>query len=219
MKLHFTQEQLKELLDAQDGLNIKYTGEEWRNDVPISSFITALDTEVSEYLESSPRVGDKICKMDNGWKWWKQNLQNDEQNQAIETIDVLHFGLSLLMMLSTKEEILKISNETNEMFEKEVENIPDYLDSLTFMPISAIQMGKATIVMCCYDHQTQGLYESLMHVIATMAINCNRTLDDIYDGYFKKNELNAKRVENGYIQGEYQKLDENGQEDNRKLEV
>lgn len=68
----FTNEQLKTILDAQEALNEKYTGKDWRDAIPLSSFLSALDTEVSEYLESSPRVGDKEKIKNNGWKWWKQ---------------------------------------------------------------------------------------------------------------------------------------------------
>lgn len=71
-KYKFTNEQLKELLDAQESLNEKYTGPNWREEIPLSSFLTALETEASEYLESSPRVGDKEKVKNNGWAWWKQ---------------------------------------------------------------------------------------------------------------------------------------------------
>lgn len=69
----FTNEQLGLLLDAQESLNEKYTGKDWRDAIPLSSFLTALDTEIAEYLESSPRVGDNEKVKSNGWAWWKQN--------------------------------------------------------------------------------------------------------------------------------------------------
>ena len=72
-KYKFTNEQLKELLDAQESLNEKYTGKDWRDAIPLSSLLTALDTEVAEYLESSPRVGDNERIKNNGWAWWKQS--------------------------------------------------------------------------------------------------------------------------------------------------
>ena len=211
VKYKFTNEQLKELLDAQESLNIKYTGEDWRDAIPLSSFLTALDTEVAEYLESSPRVGDNERIKNNGWRWWKQNIANDEQNQAIETIDVLHFGLSLLMMLESKENILAINDRLSEK-DLDLEDIPE-------KPISLLLKSKSNLILRSFENDTVEVFCNLYELLLVMATKCNRNLEEIYQGYFKKNALNAKRVEGGYIQGEYKKIDENGNEDNRNLEV
>lgn len=210
-KYKFTNEQLSELLDAQESLNIKYTGENWREDIPLSSFLTALDTEVAEYLESSPRVGDNERIKNNGWKWWKQNLESDEQNQAIETIDVLHFGLCLLMFLESKENILAINDRLSE---KDLD-----LEDIQEKPISLLLKSKSNLILRSFENDIVEVFCNLYELLLVMATNCNRNLEEIYQGYFKKNALNAKRVEGGYIQGEYKKIDENGNEDNRNLEV
>lgn len=211
VKLKFTNEQLSELLDAQESLNIKYTGENWRDDIPLSSFLTALDTEVAEYLESSPRVGDNERIKNNGWCWWKQSKTNDEQNQAIETIDVLHFGLSLLMFLESKENILDINDRLSE---KDLD-----LEDIQEKPISLLLKSKSNLILRAFENDTVEVFCSFYELLLVMATKCNRNLEEIYQGYFKKNELNAKRVEGGYIQGEYKKIDENGNEDNKTLEV
>lgn len=204
----FTKEQLRTILDAQESLNEKYTGKDWRDAIPLSSFLSALDTEVSEYLESSPRVGDNEKIKNDGWKWWKA-LENDNQNQAIETIDVLHFGASILMYLRTKEEILKL-NETIQDTELEIN--PE-------RPISDILRSKSKLILGAFENDFVEVMYSLMELLVVMSNSCNRNLDDIYNGYFKKNQLNAKRVDSGYMTGEYKKLDENGNEDNRYLNV
>jgi len=41
--------------------------------------------------------------------------------------------------------------------------------------------------------------------------------DDMWDLYLKKKELNMKRQREGYRDGSYKKIDENGKEDNYKL--
>lgn len=207
----FTNEQLLELLDAQESLNIKYTGETWRDDIPLSSFLTALDTEVAEYLESSPRVGDNERIKNNGWKWWKQNIVNDEQNQAIETIDVLHFGLSLLMLLDSKEYIISINDRLSE---KDLD-----LEDIGEKPISLLLKSKSKLILSAFENDTVEVFCNLYELLLVMSTKCNRNLEEIFQGYFKKNTLNAKRVDSGYINGNYIKLDENGQEDNRKLDV
>lgn len=208
--LKFTNEQLSELLDAQESLNIKYTGENWRDDIPLSSFLTALDTEVAEYLESSPRVGDNERIKNNGWKWWRSDT-NDEQNQPVETIDVLHFGLSLLMFLESKENILDINDRLSE---KDLD-----LEDIQEKPISLLLKSKSKLVLSSFENDTVEVFCNLYELLLVMAVKCNRNLEEIYQGYFKKNALNAKRVEGGYIQGEYKKIDENGNEDNKTLEV
>lgn len=210
-KYKFTNEQLKELLDAQESLNEKYTGKDWRDAIPLSSLLTALDTEVAEYLESSPRVGDKEKIKNNGWKWWKQSKTNDEQNQAIETIDVLHFGLSLLMFLESKENILDINDRLSE---KDLN-----LEDIQEKPISLLLKSKSKLVLSSFENDTIEVFCNLYELLLVMAVKCDRNLEEIYQGYFKKNALNAKRVEGGYIQGEYKKIDENGNEDNKTLEV
>lgn len=207
----FTNEQLSELLDAQESLNIKYTGEDWRDAIPLSSFLTALDTEVAEYLESSPRVGDNERIKNNGWCWWKQSKTNDEQNQAIETIDVLHFGLCLLMFLESKENIISINTKISE---KDLD-----LEDIQEKPISLLLTSKSNLILSAFENDTIEVFCNLYELLLVMATKCNRNLEEIYQGYFKKNALNAKRVEGGYIQGEYKKIDENGNEDNRNLEV
>lgn len=207
-KYKFTNNELEQLLDAQESLNIKYTGENWRDAIPLSSILAALDTEISEYLESSPRVGDNEKIKNNGWKWWKQNLESDEQNQAIETIDVLHFGLSILMFLESKENILDLNSKItgNEL-------------QISEKPITDILTVKSKLILSALENNFVEVMYCLTELLLVMSENCNRTLDDIFEGYFKKNALNAKRVDGGYITGDYKKIDENGQEDNRTLDV
>lgn len=139
----------------------------------------------------------------------KVTFENDEQNQAIETIDVLHFGASILMYLKTKEEILKLNEEIQD---NELEINPE-------TPISDILRSKSKLILGALENDFVEVTYSLMELLVAMSNGCNRNLNDIYNGYFKKNELNAKRVDSGYMTGEYKKLDENGNEDNRNLQV
>ena len=56
-------------------------------------------------------------------------------------------------------------------------------------------------------------------MLEVMASYHNMSLDEVYKGYFLKNELNLKRIQNGYLDGTYQKVDKNGNEDNRDLMI
>jgi|SaaInl8_200m_RNA_FD_contig_111_242350_length_7248_multi_3_in_0_out_0_8 hypothetical protein len=58
----FTNTDLRNILEKQSELNIKYTGEAWR-EVGRTKFFFAVVTEFAEFLESSPQE----------WKWWRKN--------------------------------------------------------------------------------------------------------------------------------------------------
>lgn len=140
----------------------------------------------------------------------KENVvfENDEQNQAIEVIDVLHFGLSILMYLETKENIL----ELNDKIKGEELEISEF-------PIKDILTMKSKLILSALEYNFVETMYCLTELLLVMSNSCNRTIQDIYDGYYKKNTLNAKRIQEGYITGDYKKIDENGLEDNRKLNV
>ncbi len=198
----FTNEQLQTLLESQRALNVKYTGEDWMEKVPLESFLVASFTEVAEFYESAPRVSN--------WKWWKKNLENDDQNMIIETIDVLHFGLSALMYNMSDSYILEINSDLkNDKIEGSAGNI------LT----ASCEFILASNSKYIEDGDEYNILGQFYDLINSMAKASDRTLDEIYNGYFKKNELNHKRVDGGYQEGNYQKIDENGNEDNVNLIV
>ena len=198
MKL-FTLEQLVTLLDAQDELNKKYSGENWRKTIPLDSFLIAVQTEVSEFYESAPRLSN--------WKWWRKDLKNDNQNMIIESIDVLHFALSVLMINLSKEDIL---NETKLIKETEA-----YIEGTSPEILKSMNLFFSDNIEGFYNDSVFSFY----FLINSLAKSCNRTLPQIYDGYFKKNKLNQTRVAKGYQEGNYSKYNENGDEDNKALEV
>lgn len=204
----FTNEQLMNLLEAQEQLNIQYTGNEWAIKVPTDSFLVALQTEVSEYLESAPRL--------DNWKWWKKNLENDTQNMVIETIDVLHFSLSLLIKLFQKDEIIYCNEYCNKnTYNSTVSGINNSLGKILTMNLNITDDTPDFNYMSYCNTLLGYIYD----LINTLAYGCDRTLNEIYKGYFKKNKLNSERIEGGYMEGNYTKIDETGQEDNRKLDV
>ena len=205
MKTNFTKEELTNLLEAQDDLNKKYTGEDWRNVVPIQSFLTASFTEVAEYLESGPRVGN--------WKWWKSYEKNDTQNLIVEAIDVLHFNLSCLMKIATKEEIIENDKPL------EIDYLEALSESLKITPQQVIIGTYCTFneAVIKGDLDRANKYNNIL--MLAFASQTGKTIDDFYSGYFKKNQLNHKRLAGGYMEGTYKKIDEDGNEDNRALDL
>jgi len=199
----FTRSELSNLLNAQDELNKAYTGEDWRKNVNPYHLETAILTELAEWMESSPRVG---AEGTDGWKWWRLNLENDVQNQKVEAIDVLHFVLSSMMLHNTKETIMS-----------KLGIAVDYIDNRF-----AIQKPNIGTVLNSYNawYNTHDTERGIVNGLILIMVVAKATSDDtsfMYDGYFKKNELNLQRIKSGYMSGDYQKHDENGNEDNRGL--
>ena len=86
-------EQFNDLIDAQVGLNVKYSGEDWAEKIPDSSFVAAAFAELGEMLESGARVGDDSVV----WKWWKPYVEKDANNLKIEAVDIIHFTISSMV--------------------------------------------------------------------------------------------------------------------------
>jgi dimeric dUTPase (all-alpha-NTP-PPase superfamily) len=185
-----TKQMLKQMLEAQETLNQKYTGKNWRENVPVKNFETAVFTEIAEFLESSPE----------DWKWWKPDL-NDRQNQYIEVIDVVHFGLSILLKYNSMNEIADTFNgETIYKAFRRAEKQDIFRSMINFFECPDVNTFFTLIIGLC-----QFTKKPL-------------SLEEVWEGYFEKNKLNFERVEGGYMKGEYQKINENGEEDNRRIE-
>lgn len=138
-------------------------------------------------------VGEFTHSVQPLWAWWKKT-EMDEQNAIIEIIDVLHFGLSCVLHNYNNDIDLIL-----EMTPLEKTELP------VSYALSEFLMG----------HTLNNLRNLILSLSLFMKVDDER----IYSGYFKKNELNHKRVEGGYKDGTYQKIDENGNEDNRQLDV
>lgn len=214
-----TYDELYKLLEAQNSLNENYV-KNWIYNTDLFALYAAYETEFSEFLESSPQFGN--------WKYWKKYLKDDKQNGIIEIIDMLHFGLSLVMKqhfldaedldaydtLKEEYQTQKITNEHLDAIITEcAENIKDTFNFETFGDLEGAFETKADFYYSGFQ------LDDLLLNISLLAKYYDKTLKDIYSGYFLKNELNLHRIQNGYLEGTYQKVDENGNEDNRKLEV
>ena len=57
----------------------------------------------------------------------------------------------------------------------------------------------------------------MLHFWVSMCTIAGMDAKDVMDLYFKKNDLNFKRQEEGYKEGTYQKIDADGVEDNKKF--
>lgn len=177
-------EQLEEMLVAQNELNSKYTTD-WRADVKSEEIFTAIFTEVAEFLESSPQE----------WKWWKRKyLDNDKQNQYIETVDVIHFGLTYLLFDKSVEEILEENGTVG-------------------------STNNLDLFVRLDEFRRKGTLQEFYNLIDAMVEYGDLDDSELVRIYFEKLAINHKRVQGGYTEGTYQKHDENGEEDNRSIKV
>lgn len=128
------------------------------------------------------------------WKWWKNGwLKNDKQNQYIEIVDVIHFALSYMMIHNSNEEILIENDQVGEGHL----SLFNALDAFRRQP-SLLQFYTLIQSMLDYD---------------------NLDGSELIRIYFEKLAINHKRVDNGYTEGTYQKIDADGNEDNRAISV
>lgn len=194
------------MLNAQEALNGKYTPN-WRESVSIEQQLTAIHTELAEWFESAPRSGSVETNGIIGWKWWKKNLDDDVQNKKIEVIDVWHFMMSAWLMLDEKEKIISYVNDYEEKSFDEVSNLLAILSTHSIFNLYVFN---------------KNLEMSIVYGLVLLSIlmeESEMTWVDLENGYFLKHELNSKRVDSGYQEGNYQKIDSDGNEDNRTLNV
>lgn len=129
-----------------------------------------------------------------GWKWWKKQSR-DIQQVKLELVDIWHFGLSLLLQENA-----------------EVNLIEEQLD----------RGLKASITMDFREHvevlASDVLANRLFNVecFGRLMRTIDLDFDDLYADYIGKNVLNFFRQDNGYQEGNYQKV-WNGREDNEHL--
>lgn len=213
----FTQDQLKRLIVAQNTLNEHYIPN-WKNKVPKEKFLAALQCEWAEFLESAPRFYDH--------KWWKPTMQDDIQNVKVEIVDLLHFGLSLMILQQKGIHFDEENNINVEKFDKfysllrseylilREESVEIYNNLISvqelFTKISIFSISEEKVDLF-------GLVFTLF--LRSLCFYVNWNFLDLYEAYWKKNELNILRIQNGYMEGKYQKVDENGEEDNRRLAI
>lgn len=136
-------------------------------------------------------MGEFLESYTTDWKWWKPPVE-DMQNARIEVVDLFHFALSILMIESgfqIKDGIVSLLKTKEEYMERIIKNT-------SFQNI-----------------------ESFMTLFYDLTSYTDMSKEQFLDLYRQKMKLNEERVNKGYKEGKYNKIDENGNEDNRKLNI
>lgn len=216
MEFHImTTDDFNAIVQAQAELNVKYSGEDWCEKIPMSHLVCAMTAELGELLESSPRTGDT----ETGWKWWKPYLENDDNNNKVEAVDIIHFAKSMLIKAYGQDlnTLMTDYNACSTTYSEEGEELLD--DANTTGVANDLVSSMAAFTLTCLGNSREEALNIYMFVVNALCYYAKLTPEEMTELYMKKNQLNHARVEGGYMESvdAYEKIDADGNEDNTKL--
>ena len=173
-------------------------------------------SEIGELIDSMP------------FKWWKKQ-ELDRLNVLVELTDILHFVLMYdivkyyrnaitnnkqdifnLMLKKLPEQIINYGQMINDVY-KNIDNLGQLIAIFTNDVIIAFRYFETDKI-----YLTALYFEFLKQINKLLELTQNDIIEYIYQKYLLKNALNKLRQEEGYKQGEYNKL-WNGVEDNQYI--
>lgn len=127
-------------------------------------------------------LGELNHAMKSRWCWWKNTQKPEDREEVLgELADVVHFVLMRVLAYAYSWQPRKL--ETHAI--RFVQCMHDYDE------------GYVPFVYEAYDFGYNGdEMETLAAVIKSLEMNL--TVKDVYDLYCKKNDINRKRVQEGY---------------------
>lgn len=132
--------------------------------------------EERTYLALIDEIGELTHELKAEWCWWKKTVNPVDNSKVLEElVDVWHFALSIYYHSTGKscyERITKLYLH-NKNADK---NLPKIIQSIIDTPLKTL---------------------ILRHMIdLTNALNF--TVEDVYEAYIKKNQINYERLKNNY---------------------
>lgn len=186
----FSKEQFLIIADMQDKMNILAAGADWKTQ--------NLDWSLafmSEAVEASGHYN---------WKWWAKETPNIPQ-AAIETVDMLHFAMSgLIIQIPDIEGAYVLLTDAIQNMHPEQYAAMDAWDFHSFIKESSA-------------HAVIGNFDFALYLTVRAAELVGLNPNQMFNAYIAKNVLNKFRKANGYKEGTYIKM-WNGVEDNVYLE-
>lgn len=181
---------LEQMILLQDTLNIKYGGENWRDNIKLGKAKFAVLDEVSEFLR----------EIESEWKWWKPNGNYHKQKALYELIDVVHFALLILLLKNDVRDIISSIGEqgTGPTYFGPWDDVQDiFSDTITeFLGLAAYSDIDDELVRICNIIQIGGEVLGMT------------SPQDMYNAYVMKNQRNHERVDGGVLVGKYDKSKE-----------
>lgn len=175
---------IEQLLEAQDFLNSQYDCPEWRTKGhPFADYI---------WIETG-----ELLNHDGSIFHYRKQLRDTEQVK-LELVDILHFGLSVLLMRSATAKtaanmVAGAEKPSGDVHENAVAKY-------------ARDLAKAA---------TKGSFD--LFWFTKLCGACGFSFSEIAEAYFIKYTLNRFRINHGQTRGEYTKVWADGREDNEHL--
>lgn len=175
-------------LEVQNDVNVKMGGEEWVDSD--NEYITALHVETAECIESI------------GYEWWKKRTE-DRANTLVELCDIFTFLISHSMQQNDVHTLLEGLN-TFTIYDSDIAEI----DKSDREIEARYLLRSLTVDVEGYD-SGYGLSQ-----LARICLLLDFSFKDLILTYLCKAKLNKFRTANGYKEGNYKKIWEDGKEDN-----
>lgn len=173
--------ELAKMFEAQEVLNKKYNGEEWKTNITFGRAEAAFIDEASEFLR----------EIEPMWKWWSGKAQAkaiDHNKATFELIDIIHFGLMIVLYRFSLDHVLYTLEEDFE-----------YQPSAFITMIEGDELGRFTTAVNKFIEADRysirfTLIKRLIDVIETGGNLLGLKPGQIFEAYQKKNALNSKRA-------------------------
>lgn len=177
-----TLDELKQMFKAQDVLNKKYNGEQWKENITNGRAEAAFIDECSEFLR----------EIEPYWKWWSGKAQAkviDINKATFELIDIIHFGLMIVLYRYHLDAVIFTLDDDFEYEPSAFLTNPDDQDDLDKFTTSITSFLKSY-----RDHICFTVVKRLIDVIEMGGELIGLKPGQIFEAYQKKNELNSKRA-------------------------
>lgn len=193
MNFHVTVQELIVMIKAQEELNKKYNGLDWRKSVRLGMAKMAMLEEVSEMAREITAT----------WKWWAPEVTLDFSKATFEFIDVVHFALLILLYRYSVDDLeaALTSHADDDLLD------PDMWGPTGDPHNSFIKAVTRFLTSVDNDFQYRAI-QGVRNIIETGAVLLALNKGDVAKAYKLKNERNHKRVEGGLMTGGYDKSQE-----------
>lgn len=179
-----------EMLKLQDGFN-ENTVTGWKSQS--LDWGTTILTEAAE------------CSSSVNFKWWKSG-DADWNNVEVETIDLHHFIMSILLEKYSAEHLANFYNLVYENRDEDELEVEDFHQVVKLLSKRALDYD--------FERTEENMY-LMIDAFFDLLFNFTtiEVINDLHTAYITKNCLNKFRQDNGYKDGTYIKM-WNGKEDN-----
>ena len=199
-------QKILEMVKLQQELNDSTNGTGWENGLTKNGKV--IDWKRCIYMESAELI-DSFA-----WKHWKAiNKAPDWDNIKVETIDIWHFVLSLLLQEYKLQNLGSLEDLAQHIAEQEAYKVFASQSAMTDDDNLYEVIKMVEHMMFDVLNPKDFKVDSFINDFFTMALNCGVDLNVLYSLYIGKNVLNRFRQDNGYKEGTYTKV-WNGDEDN-----